>query len=98
MFDKLFGWGKKSPETRPAINFGRYSDNNKTLEKTNQWTNADNLFKEKKYPESIDAFFDYLRDDGANNVILKRNGTDFNFEIYQGSKIVRGTGNADRMQ
>jgi len=98
MFDKLFGWGKKSPETRPAINFGRYSDNNKTLEKTNQWTNADNLFKEKKYPESIDAFFDYLRDDGANNVILKRNGTDFNFEIYQGSKIVRGTGNAERMQ
>ena len=96
MFDKLFGRGKK-PE-QPAINFGRYSDNNKTLEKVARWTDADNLYKEKKYTESIDAFFDYLRDDTANNVILSRNGADFSFEIYQGSKIVRGKGNADHLQ
>ena len=96
MFDKLFGRGKK-PE-QPAINFGRYSDNNKTLEKVARWTDADNLYKEKKYTESIDAFFDYLRDDAANNVILSRNGADFSFEIYQGSKIVRGKGNADHLQ
>ena len=97
MFDKLFGRVKK-PEQQPAINFGRYSDNNKTLEKVARWTDADNLYKEKKYTESIDAFFDYLRDDVANNVILKRNGADFSFEIYQGSKIVRGKGNADHLQ
>ena len=97
MFDKLFGRGKK-PEQQPAINFGRYSDNNKTLEKIARWTDADNLYKEKKYTESIDAFFDYLRDDAANNVILNRNGADFSFEIYQGSKIVRGKGNAAHLQ
>lgn len=97
MFDKLFGRGKRSAEQRPGINFGRYSDNNKTVEKVNRWTDADNLYKEKKYPESIDAFFDYLRDDAADNVILNRNGTDFNFQIYQGSKIVRGMGNTDHM-
>src|ERR1700749_3573037 len=97
MFDKLFGRGKK-PTPRPAINFGRYSDNNKTVEKTSRWTDADNLFREKKYYESIDAFFDYLRDDAADNVILKRNGQDFTFEIYQGSKIVRGKGDAQRME
>ncbi len=98
MFDKLFGWGKKSGEQQPDINFGRYSDNNKTVEKVNLWTDADNLYKEKKYQESIDAFFDYLRDDAVSNVILDRNGTDFTFQIYQGSKIVRGTGNAEHMQ
>lgn len=97
MFDKLFSWGKKAAP-RPAINFGRYSDNNKTVEKTSRWTDADNLFREKKYHESIDAFFDYLRDDAADNVILKRNGQDFTFEIYQGSKIVRGKGDAQRME
>ena len=97
MFDKLFGRGKK-PEQQPAINFGRYSDNNKTLEKIARWTDADNLYKEKKYTESIDAFFDYLRDDAANNVILNRNGADFSFEIYQGSKILRGKGNAAHLQ
>lgn len=97
MFDKIFGWGKK-PAERPAIDFGRYSDNNKTVEKTNRWTEADNFFKEKKYHQSIDAFFDYLRDDTVDNVILTRKGQDFKFEMYQGSKIVRGTGNAERLQ
>lgn len=58
MFDKLFGWGKKKPvETvEPAVVFGRYSDNNKPPAKVNRWTDADNFFKEKNYPESLDAF------------------------------------------
>jgi len=98
MFDKLFGRSKKSAEQRPDISFGRYSDNNKSVEKVSRWTDADNLFKEKKYHESIDAFFDYLRDDAADNVILNRKGTDFDFQIYQGSKIVRGHGNAEHLQ
>lgn len=95
MFDKLFGWGKKKPvETvEPSVVFGRYSDNNKPLAKVNRWTDADNLFKEKKYPESLDAFFDYLRDDEAGNVVYERNGAEGRFELSQGSKIVRGSFN-----
>lgn len=95
MFDKLFGWGKKKPvETpEPGVVFGRYSDNNKPPAKVNRWTDADNLFKEKKYPESLDAFFDYLRDDMAGNVVYERNGTEGRFELSQGSKIVRGSFN-----
>lgn len=95
MFDKLFGWGKKKPvETQePGVVFGRYSDNNKPPAKVNRWTDADNLFKEKKYPESLDAFFDYLRDDMAGNVVYERNGTEGRFELSQGSKIVRGSFN-----
>jgi hypothetical protein len=98
MFDKLFGRSKKDGSDNPPIPFGRYSDNNKSVEKTSRWGEADNLYKEKKYQESIDAFFDYLRDDAADNVILQRNGTDFKFQLYQGSKIVRGTGNGDHLQ
>jgi hypothetical protein len=92
MFEKLFGWGKKKPASAPEseIPFGRYSDNNKPVSKVNRWTDADNLFKEKKYPEGLDAFFDYLRDDNAKNVVYERNGTEGRFEFYQGSKIVRG--------
>ncbi|MBP6430174.1 MAG: hypothetical protein KA319_00220 [Ferruginibacter sp.] len=97
MLDKLFGWGKKKEENNPTIRFGRYSDNNKTVEKTNRWTDADNLFKDKKYQQSIDAFFDYVRDEEADNVRLNRNGDSFSFEIYQGSKIVRGKGDAEHV-
>ncbi len=93
MLEKLFGWGKKKevPKAGPEIPFGRYSDNNKPLAKVNRWTEADNLYKEKKFPESIDAFFEYLRDDNIQNVVYERNGAEGRFELYQGSKIVRGT-------
>jgi hypothetical protein len=99
MFDKLFGWGKKKPEEHPEpeVVFGRYSDNNKPLAKVNRWTDADNLFKEKKYPESLDAFFDYLRDDVSANVVYERNGAEGRFELYQGSKIVRGSFNGTQV-
>jgi hypothetical protein len=90
MLDKLFGWLNKKEEPRPDVVFGRYSDNNKTAAKVGQWTVADNLFKEKKYQQSIDAFFIYLRDDHAKNVHTERKGELLDFTIYQGSKVVRG--------
>jgi hypothetical protein len=93
MLGKIFGWGKKkeAPPVRPEIPFGRYSDNNKPVAKVTRWTDADNLFKEKKYTDSFDAFFEYLRDDTLQNVVYERNGAEGRFEFYQGSKIVRGS-------
>jgi hypothetical protein len=100
MFQKLFGLGKKKEADRsePNIPFGRYSDNNKPVVKVNRWSEADNLFKEKKYHESIDAFFEYLRDDQANNVVYERNGMEGRFQLFQGSKIVRGTFDQDHVK
>ena len=92
MFDKLFGRNKKKEESQagPDIPFGRYSDNNKPVAKVNRWSDADTLYKEKKFTESIDAFFEYLRDDTSQNVVYERNGAEGRFQLYQGSKIVRG--------
>jgi hypothetical protein len=98
MLDKLFGWGKKKEVPEPAIFFGRYSDNNKPVAKVNRWTEADSLFKEKKYTESFDAFFEYLRDDSIQNVVYERNGAEGRFEFYQGSKIVRGKFNNEQLE
>ncbi len=100
MLDKLFGWKKKkeTPETIvPPVSFGRYSDNNKTVQKTKRWTDADNLFKENSYHESITAFFDYLRDDAEQNVVTQNNGAEHRFQIYQGSKLVRGVYNNETL-
>jgi hypothetical protein len=100
MLDRIFGRGRKreDPTPDPQIPFGRYSDNNKPVAKVNRWTDADNLFKEKKYPESLDAFFDYLGDDEIQNVVYERNGAEGRFEFYQGSKIVRGNFNQDLLK
>lgn len=97
MFDKLFRIFRKSEEPQPDVMFGRYSDNNKTVVKVNRWTEADNLFKEKKFHQSIDAFFDYLGDDMVRNVNTERKGEVLNFVIYQGSKVVRGNCDGKRL-
>lgn len=100
MLDKLFGWKRKKemPEAAaPPVTFGRYSDNNKTVQKTKRWTDADNLFKEGNYHASIAAFFDYLRDDAVKNVITQTNAAENSFRIYQGSKLVRGVYNNETL-
>lgn len=97
MFDRLFGRSKRGGEPpAPDVHFGRYSDNNKSVAQVNRWTEADNLYKDKKFFASIDAFFDYLRDDDADNVVHERNGQEGRFHLYQGSKIVRGRYDGDQ--
>lgn len=86
-----------APE-EPAIRFGRYSDNNKSVAKVARWNEAENLFTEKKYTESILAFFDYLRDDDEDNVKLVKEDTQYKFLLYQGSKIFRGYFNGEKLE
>lgn len=91
MLDKIFSWSKKkTEETDPPIRFGRYSDNNKSVEKVERWNEAERLFKERKYYESLNAFFEYLRDDDEDNVFHQQDGTKGSFSFYQGSKVARG--------
>ncbi|GAB3419525.1 type III secretion system chaperone family protein [Niabella aquatica] len=93
MFNKIIHLikGKRDPAAEAVrIPFGRYSDNNKSVAKGNRWTEADNLFKERKYIDSINAFFDYLKDEETHNVIFSGSQERFDFELFQGSKVVRG--------
>ena len=102
MLEKIFSWSRKKPEEvqeeGPGIQFGRYSDNNKTVSKVEKWNEAEGLFKEKKYHESIETFFDYLRDEQTGNVVHKREGTKGSFEFYQGSKVIRGFYNEEVLE
>jgi hypothetical protein len=97
VFDKIFGWAKKK-EQDPPVFLGRYSDNNKSVEKVNRWTEADQLFKKGEYEECLDAFFDYLTDDALKNVEYSRTGKEGAFFLYQGSKIVKGKFDGNRLE
>lgn len=94
MLDKLFTRSKKKEDEEElsvlTIRFGRYSDNNKPVAKVEKWNEAETLFKEKKWRESIAAFFDYLRDEEKDNVHLTKEAGRTTFLFYQGSKIIRG--------
>ncbi len=89
VLDNLFGWRKKKEED-PGIPIGRYSDNNKSIEKVGKWTQAESLFKHKDYRAAVDAFFEYLTDEDQENVVLEPGEETVGFSIYQGSTIVRG--------
>ena len=94
----LFRWAPAPQPERIALQMGRYSDNNKSVSKTRDWEDAEFFFKEGKYLESLESFFKYLKDDNVNNVIFIKEGKGFRFEIYQGSKVIRGTGNSKTIQ
>ncbi len=100
MLSTFFSWTRKKDgeDGWPPIQFGRYSDNNKPVEKVERWNEADALFKEKKYHRSIAAFFDYLRDEDAGNVDHEQIEGKGTFSFYQGSKIIRGFYNEEMLE
>ncbi|MEO8512287.1 MAG: hypothetical protein ABI543_01880 [Ignavibacteria bacterium] len=73
------------------ITFGRFSDSFKAKSKVEAWNTSERLFLEKKYTDSYEAFFNYLRDDDTNNVNFKKEGDKITFELLQGSKMIHGT-------
>lgn len=102
MLDKIFSWSKKKQDGIEQggldIQCGRYSDNNKTLSKVEKWNAAESLFKDKKYFESIAAFFDYLKDDEIDNVEHEQTAHGGKFKFYQGSKIISGHYNEESFE
>lgn len=99
MLDKIFSWSKKkTEEADPVVRFGRYSDNNKTVEKVEKWNEAEALFKQGKIQESIQAFFEYLQDEEQDNVFHSTEDHKGSFLFYQGSKVIRGYYNEENLQ
>jgi hypothetical protein len=109
--DKILGRGKPAEPDAAApkdtvalfaglegVRFGRYSDNNKSFQKTQRWYQAEEQFKAKDYPAALDAFFDYIADDSKQNVARTAQDGSHSFEIVQGSRVVRGHYDRERIQ
>ena len=94
--DRLFGRDNAS-NPRPDIDFGRYSDSYKSKAQVDSWKKSVDLYKEKKYMESYEEFFKYLGDDELQNVEWKRNNGQIDFTFYQGSKMVKGIANEEKV-
>lgn len=88
---KIFSSGEQNINTsKLQLTFGRYTDCNKTDEQIKHWENAVNFFKENKYHESYQEFFKYITDKKLNNVQVEKHDYGFQFNIYQGSKVING--------
>jgi len=101
IFDRLLQKKTKDDPSlldEPNMQFGKYSDRNKTHEQYESWDKSVNLFKEKKYLDAYLEFFNYLKDKETENVTYSKEGHRINFSFIQGSKIVHGTLNEREVQ
>jgi len=72
------------------ITFGRFTDAFKGKEKNEMWNEIEKLFETKDYVKSYLLFFEYLREDGTDNVLWGEDKGKINFIVKQGSKELRG--------
>ena len=108
LFKKMFGaegsgasasgTETSTPTTSALIEFGRYTDINKNAAQLDAWKLANDKFKEKNYVDAFEQFLIYIRDEDINNVKITRNGDSVEFEIIQGSKVIKGTGDSNKFQ
>jgi hypothetical protein len=86
----LFSKKTEAPSGTSDVTFGRYTDRHKTPEQLKYWDNCLELYKQKKYLDAYHDFLNYVRDPLIDNVKLSKAPDRIDFEIIQGSKIVKG--------
>lgn len=96
-FDKIFQFGSPK-ETQPDIPFGRYSDTYRSQARYDAWDKAVELFEKEERMEAYRQFLVYLHDEQQDNVAWREEDGSLHFEIWQGSRVVRGTANAETVK
>lgn len=95
IFERLFNTSIPE-ETLPAIRFGRFSDAYKSDAQYDAWDQATEAYDDEKYLQSFQLFLDYLLNKHEDNVQyqLTKEGTQIDFELFQGSKCIAGLADA----
>ena len=96
ILQNLFGRKNVTVE-RPDLKFGRFSDSYKEEEKYDAWDKALEKFEAKEYLDSFKLFLNYLKDDRQGNVEFEEKGNQIEFQIYQGSKIIKGSADGEKV-
>lgn len=96
-WDKWFNRAEALSD-EPNIRFGRYSDSYKDVVSHRAWNQALQQFEAGDYFDSYRSFLTYLRDQQEDNVRWEEAEGSLRFELYQGSKRVAGTADADSLR
>ncbi len=90
MIRKIVSWLGLNNNKLPNIRFGRYSDAFKSPRQYAAWEKSIKAYDQKNFLEAYQHFFDYLLDTNEQNVRVKAQKDRIDFEIFQGSKLVKG--------
>jgi hypothetical protein len=75
--------------------FGRYTEVNKPASQVAYWTKAQDAFSQRNYIESFNDLLLYMYDPAIQNIQINRHASALDFEMVQGSKIIRGRADAE---
>jgi hypothetical protein len=78
------------PQPHPDIDFGHYSDVNKSEESLKKWHEAADRFKENDYLSSLTALLHYLNNTKGDAVEVRNLGSRLEFTLFQGSAEITG--------
>jgi hypothetical protein len=92
-FDSIFSNTQLSSNKTDGdpVQFGHFSDNNKTQAQLAAWAKAEGQFHDGKYISCAEGLLAYIQNEGSNNVQSTRSGNNLSFTIIQGSKRIHGT-------
>ncbi len=88
IFENWFGNNKSNNE--PNLNFGRYTDSNKSPTQYKHWEQALISFESEDFIQSLESFFLYLKDENLENVSWENTNGAIYFQFYQGSRRIFG--------
>jgi hypothetical protein len=97
LLQRLFGVGK-AEVPQPDILFGRYSDAYKNGVQLAAWNEAMASFDAGRPMQAYRQFFTYLRDEREDNLHWRETGKAIFFEFQQGSRLITGKADAQKVQ
>ena len=97
LLQRLFGVGK-AEVPQPDILFGRYSDAYKNSLQLAAWNEAMASFDAGRPMQAYRHFFTYLRDEREDNLHWRDTGKAIFFEFQQGSRLITGKADAQKVQ
>jgi hypothetical protein len=90
----LFNFGKSKNTSQntagQTVQFGRYTDRNKTKEQHIHWDNSVKYFQQSEHLKGIEELLYYIRDISQNNISVAVSPGKIEFSITQGSKTFHG--------
>jgi len=90
----MFSWFKffQTPQANPIKHqFGRFISEKKTSEQQEQYQKSKKAFKEERYIDGYEHYFNYLNFETVKNVSYSKHDNTLDFQIIQGAAIIKGT-------
>lgn len=96
--DDIFSFGQSKKAVPSTVGFGRYTDVYKSQAQYDAWDKSMQHFDKEEFMDAFREFFKYLAEPESGSLKLEERDGSIHFEIQQGSRLVTGFANAEKIK